>query len=73
MKTSLQNKKILLHLDYSKNDVNVLQQEIQSVYFGCDTFSIFIACCFLGKNNNNTADDNSTKTSEKSNHSQIAD
>lgn len=64
MKTGLQHKKILLHLDYSKNDLNVLQQEIQSVYFGCDTFSIFIACCYLGKNNNNTADDNSTKISE---------
>lgn len=38
---------LLLHVDYSENYANKEQQEIQSAYFGCETFLIFTACCYI--------------------------
>ena len=37
---------ILLHVDYSENYVNK-EDEMQSAYFGHDSFSIFTTCCYL--------------------------
>ena len=36
----------MIHLDYSENYDSKLQSEIQSVYFGHSSFSIFTGCSY---------------------------
>ena len=72
LKENLERNSVLIHVDYSENYSNKEQQEIQSAYFGHETFSIFTACCyFLGVDNKLTTK-NVTITSEATDHSRIA-
>ena len=62
----LKEDEVLLHVDYSENYSN-----IQSAYFGHDSFSIFTACCYLLKDGD-LINENITIISEASDHSRIA-
>ena len=44
LKKNLEENEILVQCDYSENDKNLAQDEIQSAYFGLSCFSIFSAC-----------------------------
>ena len=47
LKEHLEENTVIVHVDYSENYSNKEQQEIQSAYFGHETFSIFTACCYF--------------------------
>ena len=47
LKENLEENKILVQCGYSENYKNLLQDEIQSAYFGHSCFSIFMACGYL--------------------------
>ena len=47
LKENLKQVEISLHVDYSGNYVNKQKGEIQSAYFGHDSFFIFTACFHL--------------------------
>lgn len=72
LKSTLKPSEILIHVDYSENYANKEQQEIQSAYFGHETFSIFTACCYLRGPDQELINENITITSESSDHSRIA-
>ena len=46
VKESLDHLQILVHVDYVESYKSSQQNEIQSVYLGNTTFSIFTACCY---------------------------
>ena len=48
-KDDLKTREALIHVDYSENYNNTQQDEIQSVYFGQQNFSIFTCCSYYGK------------------------
>ena len=72
LKENLKTGEILLHVDYSENYVNKQQGEIQSAYFGHDSFSIFTACCYLRDAEEKLVNENVVVVSEASDHSRIA-
>ena len=59
-----------MHADYSENYSNTQQGEIQSAYFGHNSFSIFTACRYLRKDGD-LINENITIISEASDHSCI--
>ena len=67
-KEKLGENEVLLHIDYSEN---IQQGEIQSAYFGHDSFSIFTACCYLRKDCDRI-NENTTIISKASDHSRNA-
>ena len=71
LKEELGENEVLLDVDYSEKYSNIQQGEIQSAYFGHDSFSIFIACCYLRKDVD-LINENITIISEASDHSRIA-
>ena len=58
-------------IDDSENYSKIQHGEIQSAYFGDDSFSIFTACCYLCKDGD-FINENITIISESSYHSHIA-
>jgi len=72
VKDNLEENEVLIHVDYSENYSNKDQQEIQSAYFGHDTFSLFTACCYFRGDNGETVSKNITVTSNATDHSRIA-
>ena len=72
LKENLKTGEILLHVDYSENYVNKQQGEIQSAYFGHDSFSIFTACRYLRDAEEKLVNENVVVVSEASYHSRIA-
>ena len=71
LKVNLEEKEILIQIDYSESYANQEQGQIQSAYFGQQTFSIFTACCYL-LIDGEIVNENVTITSEASDHSRIA-
>ena len=51
---------------------NKEQDEIQSAYFGHNSFSIFTACCYTRGSDGTILNENFTVTSEATDHSRIA-
>ena len=45
-KTNLKPREVLIHVDYSESYGNAQQDEIQSAYFGQQSFSIFTSCSY---------------------------
>ena len=45
LKEDLKTNEFIIHVDYSENYKDKEQDEIQSAYFGLNSFSIFTACC----------------------------
>ena len=58
-------------MDYSENYVNRNRHQIQSAYFGQQSFLIFFACCYLNIEVL-LVNENATIISEASSHSRIA-
>ena len=71
LKANLHDDEILIQVDYSESYANQEQGQIQSAYFGQQTFSIFTACCYL-RFDGQIINENVTITSEASDHSRIA-
>ena len=71
LKEELGENEILLHFDYSENYSNIQQGEIQSAYFGHNSFAIFTAYCYLRKDGD-LINENITIISEASDHLPIA-
>ena len=46
LKENLKTIEFIIHVDYSKTYKDQKQDEIQSAYFGHNSFSIFTACCY---------------------------
>ena len=55
IKENLKQSDLLIHVDYSQNYDNNPQNEVQSVYFGHNSFSIFTACCYFQDETNSLA------------------
>ena len=64
---------ILVQVYFSENYSNKEQQEIQSIYFGHETFHIFTACCYFHGNDGKLKTRNVTVTLEATDHSRIAE
>ena len=71
-KESLKTIEFIIHVDYSKNYKDKEQNEIQSAYFGHNSFSIFTACCYTRGIDGTPLNENITVTSEATDHSRIA-
>ena len=62
---------LLLHVDFAENYRNDQQNEIQSAYFGHQSFSLFTSCCYY-INEQNSLDQNSIViVTENSDHNRI--
>ena len=72
VKDNLKQNDLLIHVDYSENDNNKQQWEIQSAYFGHASFSIFTTCCYFKDESNAINKEAITVTSETSDHSRSA-
>ena len=72
LKESLKTIEFIIHVDYSKNYKDKEQNEIQSAYFGHNSFSIFTACCYTRGIDGTLLNENITVTSEATDHSRIA-
>ena len=72
LKENLGDNEVLLQVDYSENYSNKDQQEIQSAYFGHNTFSIFTACAYYRTTDGIVGNKNITVTSNATDHSRIA-
>ena len=46
MKAELRETELMIYVDFSENYKSQQQNEIQSVYFGHSTFSLFTACVY---------------------------
>ena len=46
LKHALKPGEFIVHVDYAESYKNEQQDEIQSAYFGHETFSLFTACCY---------------------------
>ena len=77
IKESLDYGQILVHVNYAESYKNSQQDEIQSAYFGNNTFSIFTACCYTKSIGTEDAEDGMKKdsfvvVSESNDHNRAA-
>ena len=72
LKENLKTNEFIIHVDYSENYKDKEQGEIQSAYFGHNSFSIFTACCYTRGIDGTLLNENFTVTSEATDHSRIA-
>ena len=72
VKDNLEENEVLVDVVYRENYSNKDQQEIQSAYFGHNTFSIFMACCCFCGDDGEVVSKNITVTSNATDHSLIA-
>ena len=70
LKENLKTNVFTIHVDYSGNYKDEEQDEIQSAYFGHNSFSIFTACCYTRGIDDTLLNENFT--SEATDHSRIA-
>ena len=72
LKENLETNEFIYHVDYTENSKDKEQDEIQSAYFGHNSFSIFTACCYTREIDRTLLKENFTVTSEATNPSRIA-
>ena len=72
LKENLKPGEILPHVNYSENYVNKQRGEIQSAYYGHDSFFIFMACSCLHDVNGKLVNENVTVISEARDHLRTA-
>ena len=72
LKENLKTNEFIIHVDYSENYEDKEQDEIQSAYFGHNSFSIFTACCYTRRIDGTLLNENFTVTSEATDDSRIA-
>ena len=66
IKENLKQSDLLIQVNYSQNYDSKHQNEVQSAYFGQNSFSIFTACCYFQDETNSLAKQAITVTSESS-------
>ena len=71
-KENLKTSEFIIQVDYKENYKDKEQDEIQSAYFGHNSFSIFTACCYTRGIDGTLLNENFTVTSEATDHSRIA-
>ena len=71
LKENLKKDEFIIHVDYSQNYKDQEQDKIQSAYFGHNSFSIFMACCYTPGIDGTLLNENFTVTSETTHHSRI--
>ena len=64
LKENLKTNEFIIHVDYSKTYKDQKQDEIQSAYFGHNSFSIFTACCYTRGIDDKLLNENFTVTLE---------
>ena len=69
IKENLKVNELLLLVEFSENNKNKQQNEIQSAYFGQTCFSIFTACCYLKSPEGDLVKDSVTIVTESADHS----
>ena len=72
LKENLKTNEFIIHVDYSENYEDKEQEEIQSAYFGHNSFSIFTACCYTRRIDGTLLNEKFTVTSEANDDSRIA-
>ena len=72
LKKNLKTNEFIIHVDYSENYEDKEQDEIQSAYFGHNSFSIFTVCCYTRRIDGTLLNENFTVTSEATDDSRIA-
>ena len=72
LKENLKTNEFIIHVDYSESYKDKEQDEIQSAYFGHNSFSIFTLCCYTRGIDGTLSNENFTVTSEAIDHSRIA-
>ena len=70
IRENLMKRELLINLDFSENYSNRNQNEIQSAYFGNNSFSLFTACAFYN-NQGKTEKVSVTITTEGSDKSRV--
>ena len=70
IRENLMERELLINLDFSENYSNRNQNEIQSAYFGNNSFSLFTACAFYN-NQGKTEKVSVTITTEGSDKSRV--
>ena len=71
-KENLKTNEFIVHVDYSENYKDKEQDEIQSAYFGHNSFSIFTVRCYTRGIDGTLLNENFTVTSGATDHSRIA-
>ena len=72
LKENLKTNEFIIHVNYSENYKDEEQDEIQSAYFGHNSFSIFTRCCYTRGIDGTPLNENFIVTSEATDHSRIA-
>ena len=72
LKENLKTNEFIIHVDYSENYEDKEQDEIQSAYFGHNSFSVFTACSYTRRIDGTLLNENFNVTSEATDDSRIA-
>ena len=72
LKENLKTNEFMIHVDYSENYEDKEQDEIQSAYFGHNSFSVFTACSYTRRIDGTLLNENFNVTSEATDDSRIA-
>ena len=72
LKENLKTNEFIIHVDYNEYYKDKEQDEIQSAYFGQNSFSIFTACCYTRGIDDRLLNEYFTVTSEATDRSRIA-
>ena len=70
-KNSLTNDELLVHVDFAENYRNDQQDEIQTTYFGHQSFSLFTSCCYYKDEENNLQPKSIVVVTENSDHNRV--
>ena len=70
-KEKLKPGELLVHVDFAENYKNDQQDEIQSAYFGHDSFSLFTSCCYYVGADNNINHQSFVIVTESSDHNRV--
>ena len=70
-KAELSNGDLLVHVDFAESYRNDQQNEIQSTYFGNQSFALFTSCCYFKGATGEIRNKSFVVVTENSNHNRI--
>lgn len=70
-KDGLKNNDLIVHVDFAENYRNDQQNEIQSAYFGHQSFSLFTSCCYFKDDKNIVQQKSIVIVTESSDHNRV--
>ena len=70
-KAELSNGDLLVHVDFAESHRNNQQNEIQSAYFGNQSFSLFISCCYFKRTTSEITNKSVVVVTKNSDHNII--